>query len=146
MEKAIYIRTVEQLNLVKDDYTRIYFGSEFCERSTPTWSQIELVGQFCASNGYDFSFVTTYFSDDGLLKMKDILGKLNQLGMDIEVIINDWGLMYHLIKNKESCNRLQPVIGRLLNKLPRDPRIKNIYYDLDEIQRDVFGKTSICLE
>lgn len=142
MEKAIYINSIEQCENWSEGYGRIYFGSEFCERALPGWTQVEKVAQFAADHDLHLSFLTAYYGNAGLEKVKDILYRVNSLGRKTEVIVNDWGLMYFLTQ-ENGLDMLEPVLGRLLNKLPRDPRISNIYTSINTYQKEAMGSTNI---
>ena len=43
MEQAVFISKVEQLKYCDDNFTRLYFGIEFCERLLPTMQQLKKV-------------------------------------------------------------------------------------------------------
>ena len=43
MEQAVFISRVDQLKYCDDNFTRLYFGIEFCERLLPTLQQLKKV-------------------------------------------------------------------------------------------------------
>jgi len=146
LEKAIYIMSIDNLKDVSLDYSRIYFGHEFCEKLLPTWNEIKNVLTFCIDNSYDFSFVTSYVSNQGLDKLKVIFENINNMGYDCEIIVNDWGVMNYILNAKEKLIHLKPIIGRLLSKISKSPRMKNIYDNLNDYQKESLGKFNYSLD
>lgn len=101
-------------------FTRLYFGQEFCSRLIP--EKEEMTGAISKSHnkGLEFSLVTPYATEKALDRLEELLAALESIRPFSEVICNDWGVIY-LIRKKFST--LVPVMGRLLNKACRDPRI-----------------------
>lgn len=120
MEKAIFINRPSQLNYVDSEYTRLYYGQEFCERLIPSVKDLEGVLSFIRKKGIDFTLVTPYVTNFGLEKLKPLLGWLKIRKIKCEIIINDWGILR--LVNREYLN-LSPVLGRLLTKQKRGPNL-----------------------
>jgi len=117
MEHAIYITNENELKDIDcNKFTRIYFGTEFCERLIPSINSLTKVIDFIKSNNLNFTFLTPWCTDKGITKLKKIIPLLPE---GIEVVFNDWGV-YNLI----SKLNLKPVFGRLLVSIKRDPRAK----------------------
>ncbi|OOM77109.1 hypothetical protein [Clostridium sp. BL-8] len=146
MEKAIYIVSIDNVKDVSVDYSRIYFGHEFCEKLLPTWNEIKNVLTFCIQNNYDFSFVTSYVSNEGLDKLKLIFENINNMEYECEIIINDWGVMNYILDNKDKFIYLKPILGRLLSKISKSPRMRNIYDNLNYYQKEALGKFNYSFE
>ncbi|MDA8442681.1 MAG: hypothetical protein M0Z55_09955 [Peptococcaceae bacterium] len=124
--EEVYSKGIEMEG--KIEFTRLYFGQEFCERLLPTTA--ELSSAFMAANQQqlEFSLVTPYVTEQGLQQVAELLCCLAQLKQDCEVVVNDWGVL-HLLHSKHP--QLKPVLGRMLNKVWRDPRIlRNLPTDL----------------
>lgn len=100
--------------------SRVYFGQEFCEKALPDPEQLSHAFVVCRKKGVSFSLATPYVTEQGLDKLDILLKKLVKNNPRSEVIVNDWGVL-HLIRHKYPS--LKPVLGRLLNKILRDPRI-----------------------
>ncbi len=115
MEKAIHIQSISQLGSLAPGFSRVYFGSETCERLMPMPDELKQAKSFCAQNNLAFSLVTPFCTDAGIAKLKHLLPILS--GED-ELIANDFGAL-RLAKQHD----IQLVAGRLLNKQARDPRI-----------------------
>lgn len=97
--------------------SRIYLGNEFCERLIPTPKELEQVQLWAGQQALDLTLVTPMVTDAGLRRL-DIL--LPRLPDGSEVVINDWGVLLRLRTDYPS---LVPVLGRMLNKMIKDPRL-----------------------
>ncbi|RMF93151.1 MAG: hypothetical protein D6734_10765 [Candidatus Schekmanbacteria bacterium] len=145
MEFAFYISKEELLSSLDNNATRIYYGCEFCERLIPNLSSVERVLEFCRERNLAFSFVTPYCTDKGLSKLKEIFTVLeNQKNSpSIEVIINDWGVV-RLLKNEFPS--LSPVLGRLMTKVKRGPRLLPILGYIPKKTREYYCSTNLDVE
>lgn len=103
---------------------RIYFGSEFCQYRIPTLEDVQKAYEIVTGYGYEFSFVTSYVPESGMQQLLTIFSWLNQQETGVEVVVNDWGICYSIAKNYPN---LIIVVGRLLNKMIRDPRVAHLY-------------------
>ncbi len=123
-EIAVFLTRITDLphwrTIDKKKTVRVYFGNEFCEERIPKRVELEAACAAVREAGLPLSFVTPPVSDRGCEVLMDRLKEL-QTGMPgSEVVVNDWGvlrLLYHELPS------LVPVLGRLMNKLLRDPRI-----------------------
>ncbi len=120
MEKAIYINRINQLDYVNEEYRRLYYGQEFCERLIPSARDLEEALSFIQKKRIDFTLVTPYVTNFGLEKLKPLLELLKIGKIRCEIIINDWGVLN--LVNRRYAN-LMPVLGRLLTKQKRGPRL-----------------------
>lgn len=123
MEEAIFISRTQNLKYVTLRYKRLYFGNEFCERLIPELNELKRVIRFCDKNRLDFSLVTPYLTNRGLAVIEELFIWLQSNKISCEVIVNDYGLLDLL---NEKYRTLQPVLGRLLSKQKRDPRIARL--------------------
>lgn len=102
-------------------FTRLYFGNEFCERLVPTVWQVRRAYDAAMAENLRFSLLTPYVTDSGLPRLRPLFDWLAALdNQPVEVIVNDWGVL-HLIRRDFPA--LRPVLGRLMNRMLRDPRI-----------------------
>lgn len=67
-----------------------------------------------------FTLVTPYVTEEGLDGVKGLLERLAEQQPQAEVVVNDWGVLQIIVENYPF---LTPILGRLLNKVLRDPRI-----------------------
>lgn len=111
-------------------YNRLYFGNEFCQVRIPTLEEVKSSIEFAEDNNLKFTFVTPYVTNNGLIKIKVILDYLAAYKEDIEIVVNDWGVFYHI---NNHYKKFQVIIGRLLTKQRRGPRILNV---MDKISKD----------
>ncbi|MES0491481.1 MAG: hypothetical protein ABUK01_15915 [Leptospirales bacterium] len=102
---------------------RVYFGSEFCEYLIPSKRELINAHEKSLSDGFDFTFVTPPVTDTGVEKLQVLFEYLDSVEMEIEVVANDWGV----VTLASRFEFLQPVMGRLLNKMLREPRFNTMY-------------------
>lgn len=121
MEWAISISKSSEFKDFPARYSRIYFGNEFCQKLIPSIEEIEKALIFASSKSLNFTFVTSYVTDDGVDRLRILLRIISQKNPGSEVVVNDWGML-DIVKGYG----LKPVIGRLLIKQKRDPRISNL--------------------
>ncbi len=115
MEKAVLLSKADDLYLLPDGYSRLYFGCESCERRIPSEEEISIAAKAASSRGMGFSFVTPFVTEKGLERLS---GLFDSLPRGSEVIVNDWGVLKLL-----SSYSFPLCLGRLLTKQQRDPRI-----------------------
>ncbi len=123
MEQAVFISKIAHLKYCDENFTRLYFGTEFCERLIPTSQELQTVISFVKKKQLALSFVTPYVTNTGLKKLEKLLGFLGKHCPNAEIVFNDWGV-YHFMK--EEALPFSLVLGRLLLKMKRGPRIMNI--------------------
>lgn len=123
MEQAIYITKLKNLRYWNKKYTRLYYGIEFCERLIPTTKELCKIIRFVIKNKVEFTLVTPYVTESYLKKVNYLLGMTERKIPFSEVMINDWGVLNVLNKKYK---KLRPILGRLLNKMKREPRVLNI--------------------
>lgn len=131
IEKALFINTAKDF---KNDADRIYFGNEFCQNRIPSLPRLKEFYSFVREKDKGFTFVSPFVTDGGLDKLKGLLAFLDAQG-DAEVVFNDWGV-FALLKSEFS--NLKPVMGRLLTKQRRDPRVFKILSGQQQAQEVVF--------
>lgn len=141
MEWALFIPRAERIGLAEDPwggpgqegeariirdlfgpvrFTRIYFGQEFCERRLPGPGELAAALAEAGRRNMEFTLVTPFVTERGLGGVADLLRILDGDWPGSEVVVNDWGVLYLL---SAKFPRIRPVLGRLLNKIPRDPRM-----------------------
>ena len=138
MEKALYISRLSDFKFWRAEHSRIYFGNEFCDRLIPSEEELGRALSFAAGRGLGFTLLTTFCTDKNLLSYKKLFDLLSQSKADSEIVINDWGLL-KIAKNYP----FDLVLGRLLNKQKRGPRIMGVIERLPELMRERFRKSGI---
>lgn len=125
---------------------RIIFGSEFCQYRTPSKRAVSRVLQYCLDNDLKFSFATSYTHEQKFQQLIDILAFLDEKAKkedeQIEIIVNDWGVYFQI---QNDYPHLEVVIGRLLNKSIRDPRVAHYYNENEgpEKGKEFFKQTGL---
>ena len=102
---------------------RLYFGHEFCEKLLPDARDLARVADFCQAKGLRLTLVTPPVTQPGLARVGELLDWLEAHQAADEVVINDYGVL-HLLRRRHP--RLEPVLGRLMSKQQRDPRIMRL--------------------
>jgi len=136
-ERALFISKKENIKYLNEDYKRIYFGDEFCERLLPVKADVKELLATARDKGLEFTFVTPYVTETGLSQVEKLLPLLPD---STEVVFNDWGV-FRILKNRYP--NLVPVLGRLLTKIKRGPRIKHFLEKLPENSIRHFRTTNL---
>jgi len=142
MEQALYISKITNLNYWNKEFSRLYFGVEFCERLLPSLAQLKKALEYARNHHVHFTLVTPYVTNRGLEKVEKLIATLSERTSESEVVFNDWGV-FHLLK--ENNYPLKPVMGRMLNKMKRDPRIVNIMDMIPPSSREYFTSPGLSL-
>lgn len=96
--------------------SRLYFGQEFCQHLIPDPEELLQAYYHARQLGWEFTYTTGACTDEGLEKQMRNLAVLAEQEGEIEVVVNDWGLLRQLRRHFPS---LVPVQGRLLHKQMR---------------------------
>ncbi|MFC1591005.1 hypothetical protein ACFL43_00625 [Thermodesulfobacteriota bacterium] len=140
IEQALYITTTDHLRYMHADVNRLYFGQEFCERLLPAVGELREMLAYAAERGLSFSLVTPVATDSGLATIEQLMRLLNEELTEAEVVFNDWGVFHLLQEQFPAC---KPVMGRLLNKQKRGPRIMNIIDKVPEPTRRYYQGSNL---
>ncbi len=142
MEQTLFIVSTDNLKYWNPEFTRLYFGMEFCERLLPSPDQLERALTFAGDNNADFTLVTPYVTDRGLTQVEKLITTVCTIKPGSELVFNDWGV-FHLIQEKKYP--LKPVLGRLLNKLKRGPRIVPVKDKIPAASLDYFMTPNLSI-
>jgi len=140
VEQSLFISKLSGLKYFQNDFNRIYFGQEFCERLLPTADDLEKIIIFAKNMDIPLSLVTPYVTDNGLLRLEKLISLFAEKMPGAELVFNDWGV-YQFIE--ENGLDVKPVLGRLLNKQKRGPRIMNIIDQVPEETCDYYRGASL---
>ncbi|MEI6126338.1 MAG: hypothetical protein WCQ99_07255 [Pseudomonadota bacterium] len=136
-ERALFISHKDNLTYLNQDFKRVYFGDEFCERLLPGTKDLGEVMGKVEGRGLPFTLVTPYVTEAGIQHLEKLLCLLPG---GTAVVINDWGVLRML---KSKFPGLVPVLGRLMTKIKRGPRIKNFLEVLPRDAIDHFRRTNL---
>lgn len=139
----MYLTRIDQMANLSGKFSRIYFGNEFCERLLPTVEELKQLLDFALKNEMDFTFVTPYVTNKGIKSLIQLFAFLEQENPGCEVVFNDFGVLRVLL-NK--YGELKPIMGRLLNKMKRGPRLMNLIEALPENTVKYFKGSSLDTE
>lgn len=107
-------------------FSRVYFGNEFCQHLIPSQDSLARIYSAAQRKGLAFTLLTPYVTDEGLERLRPLFDFLADRKGGPEVVVNDWGVLRLL---KREYPNLTPVLGRLMNKMLRDP-LAAAYYTL----------------
>lgn len=117
-------------------FTRLYFGSEYCQYRLPKARDLVEAYEKAVQASFSFTFVTPYVTQAGLEQLRQLLAALHEKALKnndtIEIVVNDWGVLYEV---NQKYSHFQPIVGRLLNKMIRDPRVAHLYDREDAPQK-----------
>jgi len=123
-EVALYVSQVEELkNINLGPFHRIYFGAEFCEKNLPTPEGWSAAAAAASSAGLKATLITPYMTELGLSLLKELLLHVAVGDPETEVVVNDWGAFNFI---RRELPTLRPVIGRVLIRQKKDPRIVHV--------------------
>jgi len=142
MEQAIFISKVKNLKYVTNKYSRVYYGVEFCERLIPGKEDLKQVLNFISKNELSFTLVTPYVTHEGLDRCKLLIRFLIDERPNSEIVINDWGFL-RLLQKEYRNNSLKLVLGRLLTKQKRGPRILYLIHKIPNGAIEHFKMSSV---
>jgi len=121
MEKAFFVVQTDQLKMPEDPgYSRLYYGIEFCQHQIPTKEELRTALAFARDHSLEFTLVTPYVSETGLKRLEILFDYLRENEPSTEIVVNDWGVLHWLRREYPFKNI---ALGRIPNKMKRDPRI-----------------------
>ena len=104
---------------------RFYIGNQFCHNLFPTEEQLFFIMDKMYSEGLEITLAFSYIREFMLPSVEKLLKKVDNWcfthEVNVEILINDWAMAEMLRIRTE---RLVPVLGTLLNKKKKDPRMQ----------------------
>ena len=122
-----YWRSHELLNhpLAKQRLDRIYIGNQFCHHLFPAWAELEKLLDKAMEERRNITLAFTYMRESKISETEELLKKLEKWCINhhtkLELVLNDWGML-SLVREKRAV--FLPVLGVLLNKRRKDPRMR----------------------
>lgn len=142
LEQALYVSRLTGLDNWGPDFTRLYFGQEFCERLLPSESDLKTAMEFAHQHGAGFTLVTPYVTQAGLGRLEQRLAELDRHQPGAEVVFNDYGV-WNVLRARYPA--LVPVMGRLLNRMKRGPRLMAVIDRLPDTTVQYFRSNALGL-
>jgi len=138
IEHSILINSIPGLKHVSNEYSRLYFGCEFCERLIPSLGGLRRVIGEASDRDLRFTLVTPFVTSAGLKALRPLFRHiLKKPSHGTEIVVNDWGVFRMLRKEFDLSNI---VIGRLLTKQKRDPRVMRYKKNVPVSVLRIFGE------
>jgi hypothetical protein len=127
MENALFVERPAQLDDLHPDYTRVYFGEEFCGRRIPTPDAFREVAERCRAIGRRLTLLTPIVTEPELETLVAALAPALRIGAEhpqlgLEIAFNDWGVFEYY----GTTSGFSPVLGTLLVRQKRDPGFRRI--------------------
>lgn len=125
---------------------RLYIGNQFCHLLFPEEESLFHMLEKAWREKTEITLVYTYIREDMLKTTEELLNKVdNWCGehqTSVEVVVNDWAMVDMLRKYYRS---LIPVLGTLLNKRKKDPRMyykkgNRILYEQNSLNAEFYRK------
>lgn len=139
MEQAIFIANIENTKYVKLQHSRLYFGNEFCEYLIPSLEELRYIIDFIKKNKIAFTFVTPFVTNKGIEVLRPIFEYIIRKYPDTELVVNDWGV-FRILRDEFYHSNL--VLGRLLTKQIKDPRILSLKNKVSWSMKQYFKETN----
>jgi hypothetical protein len=108
----------------------------------PSATELNQILDFVLENSLDFTFVTPYLTDNGLRRMESLLQVITKKRPDSEVAFNDYGVL-RILRSRHS--ELEPVMGRLLNRMKRGPRLMMVIDKLPRTTVEYFQNSNLTV-
>ena len=116
-ERAVLLHKKFQLEgITRDNFSRIYFGSETCDFLLPSKTDISVLMNIKKRFNIDFTIVMPCMTQHNFHLADKLLMHLNKSLPFTEIVVNDWGTL-NLIK--ERYHNFCIILGRILNRQRR---------------------------
>lgn len=116
---------------------RLYIGNQFCHNLFPTEEQLFSIMDKMYSEGLEITLAFSYIREFMLPSVEKLLEKVDNWccthEVNVEILINDWAMAEMLWGR---TGHLVPVLGTLLNKRKKDPRMRYKSGDLELFQHN----------
>lgn len=142
IERALFVSRLDNLHYWDRSFPRLYFGNEFCERLLPSPEELTSALQFTSDKSIELTLVTPYVTEAGLKHVRILLNELSNQRDGTEVVFNDYGVFRMM---NQQFPQLVPVMGRLLNKMKRGPRLMVVIDRLPETTVEYFRNSSLTV-
>lgn len=116
MEKAIIINRLSDLKYWRREYSRVYFGNEFCGRLLPNKRELDNLTKFVLKENVNLTLLTPQTDSQTLKLIKKVAEYLFQKGLLKETVVNDYGVLAYIKRKFLGC---EIVLGRMLSSFNR---------------------------
>ncbi len=140
LERATLFSSVKALESCNEPFDRAYFGNEFCQRRLPSASELQKATRRVIDDGRGFTLVTPYVTNAGMDLVKARVAELLDMGVPFELVVNDWGVLGWMRREHVGVPLL---LGRLLSKQKRGPRILSVGSKLPGYARDHVRRSGV---
>lgn len=136
MERAVFLTQADAVPA--GDWSRLYYGSEFCSWTFPSDTEIITAIKTARSQDFSITLVTPVVSQLFLPRLRQTLELvIPQLGPDDEIVASDLGTIRVA---RQLSAEVTLVVGRTLSGQKRGPRILDL--NLNDVELDYFQRGS----
>jgi hypothetical protein len=128
VESAVFTDDIDTLETLDEEYDRVYFGNEFCDKRLPDPQEVTQVYDYCTDNGLDMTLVTPIMTPMKTSEIEDIFAAVEPVAGDLELVFNDWGV-YEMATEFGGFEAL--VAGRTLSGQKRAPEVSHLSGETD---------------
>ncbi|MFB6085942.1 MAG: hypothetical protein ABEJ84_03920 [Halodesulfurarchaeum sp.] len=128
VETAVFTDDVSTLAALEEDYDRVYFGNEFCDKRLPDPEAVTDAYDYCTEQGLDMTLVSPIMTPMKTSAVESILEAVEPFTSDLELVFNDWGV-YQLATEFGDFEDL--VAGRTMSGQKRAPEVSHLTGDTD---------------
>lgn len=131
MDLNIFIpKKLDEINLMNHPlfyttFKRIYVGNQFCHNLFPDKNILLKILDKAYKENLEITIAFTYIREEYIYYTEEIISIIynwcENNGKMVEIIVNDWGMIKLFT---EKLDLLTPILGVLLNKRKKDPRMK----------------------
>lgn len=128
VESAVFVEHRATLEELDDDYDRVYFGNEFCDKRLPRPGAVRDVYDYCSANGLAMTLVTPIVTPTKTSEIAALFDELRPIAPDLELVFNDWGV-YRMADERGIFEDL--IAGRIFSGQKRGPSVSHLDGDSD---------------
>ena len=126
MKKSKIINEIVSVDELSD-FDRLYIGNDYCENNLNVNNIKNLIKVYQSKK---ITLLLPFLTDCGIEKISNILSFFRNFNLkNFEIVFNDWGTFCFL---KKYYPKIDLVLGRLLTKQRKDPRIEIILKNKQE--------------
>lgn len=125
MTYAKYINSFEDLDKLEKKISMVYIGNDFCDRIKWDFSDILKLYHKTTHRGLKLGLKTPFITESTIEYFQDLMKNIANASINIEVVINDFGLLDYIEKNGY-LKTIQITMGRLLCRQKTDKMTKDL--------------------
>lgn len=139
-EYAIQIRKIEDISTISSEIDRVYVGDNFCDRKIPSIQEMSIILEYIKQKNLKLTLLTPYLTNESAKKIKILVDWILKENLEIEIVINDWGMLELLREFEMKLRRkITLVAGVLLSRQKTDPITERLIDKLNPYLQEHFS-------